>query len=155
MCVSWDFNLQDWTPQGCNTSVGRGGIITCHCNHLTNFAVLVVRYYQYSISVLGNSMGSILLQEVCSRQEDCLNRRRCSAETIPSKSGTTYTWPETVEGNAATFNCPLSPTVSVARTCGAGGVWEPFNEEACGVVNEQLNQLNSSFSNVRPISLPT
>ena len=57
-------------------------------------------------------------------------------------------WPDTFEGDAAMFSCPLSPTVSVARTCGAGGVWEPFNEEACGVVNEQLNQLNSSFSDV-------
>lgn len=52
------------------------------------------------------------------------------------------------------FICPLSPAVSVIRTCGAGGVWEPFNEEACGVVNEQLNQLNNSFNNVRIISLP-
>ena len=70
-------------------------------------------------------------------------------ETIWSTSGTTYMWPDTFEGDAAMFSCPLSPTVSVARTCGAGGVWEPFNEEACGVVNEQLNQLNSSFNNVR------
>ena len=70
-------------------------------------------------------------------------------ETIRSTSGTTYTWPDTFEGDVAMFSCPLSPTVSVARTCGAGGVWEPFNEETCGVVNEQLNQLNSSFNNVR------
>ena len=41
-CVSWDFNIQNWTTTGCNTSVGLGGIITCRCNHLTNFAVLVV-----------------------------------------------------------------------------------------------------------------
>ena len=42
MCVSWDFGMQQWTTDGCNTSVGQGGIITCRCNHLTNFAVLVV-----------------------------------------------------------------------------------------------------------------
>ena len=88
-------------------------------------------------------------QEVCSRQDDCLARRRCEAEVVESTSGTTYTWPGTFEGNAASFMCPLSPAVSVNRTCGVGGVWEPFNEEACGVVNEQLNQLNSSFNNVR------
>ena len=86
-------------------------------------------------------------------QEDCLARRRCEAETIQSTSGTTYTWPDTFEGDAATFACPLSPTVSVTRTCGAGGVWESFSEEACGVVNEQLNQLNDSFNNVRLINL--
>lgn len=43
MCVSWDFDTQQWTADGCSTSVGQGGgIITCRCNHLTNFAVLVV-----------------------------------------------------------------------------------------------------------------
>jgi hypothetical protein len=42
MCVSWDFGVQQWTPDGCSTSVGQGGIVTCRCNHLTNFAVLVV-----------------------------------------------------------------------------------------------------------------
>ena len=42
-CVSWDFTLQDWVSDGCNTTIGEGGVITCTCNHLTNFAVLVVR----------------------------------------------------------------------------------------------------------------
>ena len=42
MCVSWDFDMERWTPDGCNTSIGQGGVITCRCNHLTNFAVLVV-----------------------------------------------------------------------------------------------------------------
>ena len=47
MCVSWNFGVQQWTSDGCNTSVGQGGIVTCHCNHLTNFAVLVVYCYPY------------------------------------------------------------------------------------------------------------
>ena len=34
--------MEQWTTDGCNTSVGQGGIITCRCNHLTNFAILVV-----------------------------------------------------------------------------------------------------------------
>lgn len=46
-CVSWDFAIQDWTPNGCTTIVGEGGIVTCSCNHLTNFAVLVVSFYPY------------------------------------------------------------------------------------------------------------
>ena len=45
MCVSWDFDTQRWTANGCSTSVGQDGIVTCHCNHLTNFAVLVVKNY--------------------------------------------------------------------------------------------------------------
>ena len=42
MCASWDFTLRDWTPEGCTTVIGENGVVTCNCNHLTNFAVLVV-----------------------------------------------------------------------------------------------------------------
>ena len=42
MCVSWDFTLRDWTTEGCTTIFGEDGVVTCNCNHLTNFAVLVV-----------------------------------------------------------------------------------------------------------------
>ena len=42
MCVSWDFDHQEWTAQGCTTSIGQNGVILCRCNHLTNFAVVVV-----------------------------------------------------------------------------------------------------------------
>ena len=42
MCVSWNFTLQDWTPEGCTTNVSIDGVVTCSCDHLTNFAVLVV-----------------------------------------------------------------------------------------------------------------
>ena len=72
----------------------------------------------------------------------------CKAETILSESGTNYTWQETRGGEVATFTCPLRPTVSVSRSCSLGGIWYVFNEEACGIVNEQLNRLNESFNNV-------
>ena len=44
VCVSWSFTLQDWTPEGCTIDVTQldEGIVTCSCNHLTNFAILVV-----------------------------------------------------------------------------------------------------------------
>lgn len=42
VCVSWSFILQDWTTEGCRTDIGEDGIVTCSCNHLTNFAILVV-----------------------------------------------------------------------------------------------------------------
>ena len=41
-CVSWNFTLQNWTTEGCTTNVSQDGIVTCSCNHLTNFAILVV-----------------------------------------------------------------------------------------------------------------
>ena len=42
MCVSWDFSLRDWITEGCTTIVGEDRAIMCKCNHLTNFAILVV-----------------------------------------------------------------------------------------------------------------
>ena len=45
-CVYWDFNLRDgigdWAEDGCVLVSADSEGITCHCNHLTNFAVLVV-----------------------------------------------------------------------------------------------------------------
>ena len=32
----------NWTTMGCETEHARNGEVTCYCNHLTNFAVLVV-----------------------------------------------------------------------------------------------------------------
>ena len=85
---------------------------------------------------------------MCSVQAFC--RTACEAEVIRSQTGTTYEWPRTIIGDIATFRCPLieNRMEIVSRRCGAFGVWEAFNEEACGVVNEQLNQLNNSFNNV-------
>ncbi|XP_072030117.1 adhesion G-protein coupled receptor G4-like [Amphiura filiformis] len=44
-CVSWDFSksdgIGDWAEYGCELMSAESGKITCHCNHLTNFAVLV------------------------------------------------------------------------------------------------------------------
>ena len=33
----------DWSSDGCNTSSDSDPQVTCHCNHLTNFAILLVR----------------------------------------------------------------------------------------------------------------
>ena len=47
LCVSWDFTAAggqgDWTSVGCATRTTNDPNVTrCECNHLTNFAVLVV-----------------------------------------------------------------------------------------------------------------
>lgn len=43
VCVSWDFTLRDWTTFGCTRNgTNQDGVVTCNCNHLTNFALLVV-----------------------------------------------------------------------------------------------------------------
>lgn len=43
-CVSWNFTLQNWTTEGCTRTSSQGGVVTCSCNHLTNFAILVVSW---------------------------------------------------------------------------------------------------------------
>ena len=45
-CVFWDFKLKsghgDWSGDGCNYRGSSNGLVTCHCNHITNFAMLMV-----------------------------------------------------------------------------------------------------------------
>ena len=91
---------------------------------------------------------------MCTREEDCqpLTARDCEAEVIRSETGITYVWPSTAEGGIATFRCPLveNRVEVVNRSCGAGGVWDQFDETACGSsVSGQLNILIDLFSNVR------
>ena len=31
----------EWTTEGCVTAEVNGDVVTCNCNHLTNFAILV------------------------------------------------------------------------------------------------------------------
>ena len=37
-------NVTEWTTEGCETDLAEvdEGVVTCNCNHLTNFAILVV-----------------------------------------------------------------------------------------------------------------
>lgn len=48
-CVFWEFSLSngvgDWSQTGCTFKGFRYGIVTCHCSHLTNFAILMVRIH--------------------------------------------------------------------------------------------------------------
>ena len=43
LCSYWDFNLGDWSQEGCVFDrVLEDGRVLCNCNHLTNFAMLMV-----------------------------------------------------------------------------------------------------------------
>ncbi len=60
-CVSWDFDRQDWTNRGCKTSADQDGTVTCSCSHLTNFAVLMVSCYYYTMVWNPNLFASKLI----------------------------------------------------------------------------------------------
>eukprot|EP00105_Crassostrea_gigas_P000533 XP_011412374.1 PREDICTED: brain-specific angiogenesis inhibitor 1-like [Crassostrea gigas] len=48
VCVSWDFNLNKWSEEGCSVNQTDHQRTVCHCNHLTNFAILMRPYTQVS-----------------------------------------------------------------------------------------------------------
>lgn len=41
-CVFWDFAIQAWSTKGCKVSTdeSKDDATVCHCEHLTNFAVI-------------------------------------------------------------------------------------------------------------------
>ena len=42
-CAFWSFAKADWSSEGCSfVDISDGGTVTCHCTHLTNFAMLMV-----------------------------------------------------------------------------------------------------------------
>nr|XP_002758926.3 adhesion G-protein coupled receptor G7 isoform X1 [Callithrix jacchus]XP_035130120.2 adhesion G-protein coupled receptor G7 isoform X1 [Callithrix jacchus] len=57
-CVYWNFATKDWDTYGCHKEKGADRFLHCHCNHTTNFAVLMTfkKDYQYpkSLDVLSN-----------------------------------------------------------------------------------------------------
>ena len=64
----------------------------------------------------------------------------CQSEELYSR-GVIYKWPATLGGNAVTFTCPNNPAYSLSRECSIGGAWKDFDQEACGVLAEELNNL--------------
>ena len=74
--------------------------------------------------------------------------KNCTAETILSESGISYTWPMTSGGETVTLICPLNSDIIVTRNCSGEGLWLNIVDDGC-TVNEQLEIINSSFTNVR------
>ncbi|XP_010840259.1 PREDICTED: probable G-protein coupled receptor 128 [Bison bison bison] len=52
-CVYWNFSMKDWDTHGCHKQEGTDGFLHCHCNHTTNFAVLMSfkKKYKYPESL--------------------------------------------------------------------------------------------------------
>ena len=50
VCVSSD-GYGDWSQSGCRLDKTEGGRHICKCNHLTNFAILMVRFAQVSLTI--------------------------------------------------------------------------------------------------------
>ncbi|XP_006058808.4 adhesion G-protein coupled receptor G7 isoform X1 [Bubalus bubalis] len=52
-CVYWNFSMKDWDTHGCHKQRDTDGFLRCHCNHTTNFAVLMSfkKEYKYPESL--------------------------------------------------------------------------------------------------------
>ena len=58
-CVYWDFKADNfkgaWSTEGCSVNSIVNQTIICHCNHLTNFAAMMVNisfvYNMYLFSI--------------------------------------------------------------------------------------------------------
>lgn len=64
----------------------------------------------------------------------------CSNETRTAGS-VTFIWPETPINSNASFTCPNNPQFKVARECVAGGKWKDYDEQGCGVLSKEFNNL--------------
>ncbi|KAM9349992.1 adhesion G-protein coupled receptor G7-like [Symphorus nematophorus] len=63
-CVFWNYSLDEWSTDGCSKGNTSDGLVTCFCNHTTNFAALWVfrEKYEYAealdwISIIGLSVS--------------------------------------------------------------------------------------------------
>ncbi|KAJ8346294.1 hypothetical protein SKAU_G00304870 [Synaphobranchus kaupii] len=63
-CVFWDYDVQDWSTEGCTKQSRSPDSLGCTCNHTTNFAVLMSFRDNYSyaeelnwISIIGCSLS--------------------------------------------------------------------------------------------------
>lgn len=64
----------------------------------------------------------------------------CRHEEIFSR-GITYIWPKTLRGSTTVFTCPKNTAFSVSRVCSAGGTWQDFDLEGCGILAGDLDTL--------------
>ncbi|XP_058885650.1 adhesion G-protein coupled receptor G7 [Acipenser ruthenus] len=49
-CVFWDYKKDDWSTENCSKSIDEHNNLRCHCNHTTNFAVLMTFKNNYTYS---------------------------------------------------------------------------------------------------------
>ncbi|XP_070552066.1 adhesion G protein-coupled receptor L2-like isoform X2 [Ptychodera flava] len=70
MCGSIDI-ASGWTTDGCDTIIDVGGVVNCHCDHMTNFALLV-QVADIEIDRANSQALSIISQVGCAISITCL-----------------------------------------------------------------------------------
>ena len=71
----------------------------------------------------------------------------CAQEEVMSNN-IVFKWPQTAGGSNASFICPNNQLFSVSRKCFTGGKWGQFNDEACGVLASDFEDISMAAQNV-------
>lgn len=81
-CVFFDFETNDWNAKGCRADSISADGVKCLCDHLTNFAVLVLPENQRASSLLDNtaplSIISFSMRNDCSAVYSQSSHSRCN-----------------------------------------------------------------------------
>ena len=64
------------------------------------------------------------------------------------RNSVTFVWPETTSGSNASFTCPNNRLFAVNRFCQEDGQWGDFNDEGCGVLASELEDIATASQNV-------
>ena len=115
------------------TAEVNGDIVTCNCNHLTNFAILVnssesTCMHLYATFRVLHTPSSPSLSHVHVSFYITMPPGEtvfCDAETTEFLS-----WPETPADTIQSLRCPNTTTV-ISRTCSSSGVWESVDPSLC------------------------
>ena len=71
----------------------------------------------------------------------------CKSEDILS-NGVVFKWPETASSSNASFVCPNNMMFNVGRQCYFDGQWGTFDDEGCGVLATEFEDINVASENV-------
>ena len=72
----------------------------------------------------------------------------CIPDEVPTPT-VVFQWPETASGSVATFICPNNNMFAVSRRCLDGGRWDKFDQEGCGVLSAEFDDITMESQNVR------
>ena len=57
VCSYYNFSRSDWSTEGCQILEQDNSSVTCQCDHLTNFAILMVRYLPMYVLMCWSKMA--------------------------------------------------------------------------------------------------
>lgn len=57
-------------------------------------------------------------------------------------------WPETPSDTNFTYICPNNRNFSITRVCSSEATWQDFDQQGCGILAQQLENVTRASTNV-------